>query len=288
VLRLKEVQGFSDSARAARQAGRWDDARGSLEGALARAPSSAAILAELAAVEVDRGSYETAELYARRGIQVDPADAAGHAALGAVLEARGRYRDALAAYTAAAAIDPRWAEAAGRVRDRTEAGTVPKEFRAIESAASVTRAEAAAFIGMRLEALLTTAPRRVVAVATDVRLHWAEAWILAVTGAGVMEILPNHTFQPSQQVRRDELAASLAVLIELATAGRPKELAGFRAVRPRFTDLPDAHLFYAPAALAVAAGSLSASDDGRFQPTRPVSGADFVRAIKRVQQIAGR
>jgi tetratricopeptide (TPR) repeat protein len=288
VLRLKQMQSYIDGARAARQAGRWDEARGFLESALNQAPNSAAILAELAGVERERGSLDTAEVYARRAVEVDANDAAGHAAVGAVLEARARNREALAAYTTAAAIDPRWNVAVTRLRERIETAAVPKEFRDIDSAPTVSRGEAAAFIGMRLERLVAAAPRRVVAVATDVRQHWAEPWILAVTGAGIMEILPNHTFQPGQPVRRDELAASLAVLVELAVADRPQELASWRAVRPAFADLPEAHLFYKPAALAVASGTMAIGEDGRFNATRPVTGADFVRAMKRIQQIAGR
>jgi tetratricopeptide (TPR) repeat protein len=288
VLRLKEIQSFIDRARTARQAGRADEARGLLEQALNRAPLSVAILTELAAVETERGSLETAELYAKRAISIDAKDAGGHAALGVVQEARGRYKEALAAYAAAAAIDPRWSDAVSRVRDRSESGSIPKEFRDLESAATVTRAEAAAFIGMRLDKLLASAPRRVFAVATDVRQHWAEPWIFAVTGAGVMEIFPNHTFQPAQLVRRDELAASLATLVEIAAASRPQELTAWQQVRPKFADLPEAHLFYRPAALAVASGALALGDDARFNPTRPVSGPDFVRAIRRIQEIAGR
>jgi tetratricopeptide (TPR) repeat protein len=286
VLRLKEMQSFIDGARAARQAGRYDEARGLLERAQNRAPTSAAILAELAAVETDRRSFGPAEAYARRAIEVDVNDASGHAALGAVFEARGQYRDALAAYTRAASIDSRWNDAVTRVRERTEAGLVPTEFKDLEAAATVTRAEAAAYIGTRLERLLAAAPRRVLAVATDVRQHWAEPWILTVTGAGVMEILPNHTFQPAQSVRRDEMAAILAALVELALNDRSKELVSLRAVRPRFADLSEVHLFYPPAALAVASGTMTIGEDARFNPTRPVTGADFVRAIRRIQQIA--
>jgi hypothetical protein len=103
-----------------------------------------------------------------------------------------------------------------------------------------------------------------------------------------MEIFPNHTFQPAQLVRRDELAASLATLVEIAAARRPKELASWKQVRPKFADLPEMHLFYPPAALAVASGTMSIGEDARFNATRPVSGPDFVRAIKRIHEIAGR
>ena len=79
------------------------------------------------------------------------------------------------------------------------------------------------------------------------------------------------------------------MLVELAlTTDRAKELVSWRAVRPRFADLPEVHLFYPPAALAVASGTMTVGEDARFNPTRPVSGADFVRAVRRIQQIAGR
>jgi tetratricopeptide (TPR) repeat protein len=260
VLQLRETQGFIDGARVAGGEGRPDEARVLLDRALVRAPSSASILGAIAALEAARGRLDEAELYARRAVQIDPGNAEAQAALAVVADSR----------------------------DPARSGGVPKEFRSIGSAPSVTRGEAAAFMGLRLERLLAGAPRRVTAVVTDINQHWARPWILTVTSAGVMDVLPNHTFLPAQPMRRDELAASLAALVDLAAAGRPADLDRWKTSRPSFTDVPDGHLFYPAVALAVACGALSASDDGRFQPARPVTGAEFVRAVTRVQAIAGR
>ncbi len=288
VLRLKAIERLVSEAQAARRAGRTAEAIGLLERALVRSPTSVAILRELASAEAEAGQLEAAERHARRALQVDPTDPASHAALGAVSEARGRLADAIEAFTNAAALDGRFAGELERVRSRADFGGLPKDLSRLADATSVTRAEAAAYMGVRLERLLLASPRRVVPLATDVRHHWAEPWILTVTAAGVMDILPNHTFQPSRPVRRDELAAALSVLIETALAGRPGDLAHWKAARPRFADVPDGHFFYANAALAVTAGAMTSAADGRFQPTQPISGADFVRAIGRIDDLIGR
>jgi tetratricopeptide (TPR) repeat protein len=259
VLRLTEAQSFIDGARRAREAGRPDEARTLLDRALGRAPSSASILAEIASLEVSRGRLDEAELYARRALQLEAGNARAQTALAEVAEAR----------------------------DRAAYAHLPAAFRQIGSAASVTRGEAAAFIGIRLDRLVASAPSTVTLVITDTRQHWAEPWILAVTARGIMDVQPNHTFQPARPVRRDELAATLAVLVELAAASRPADLERWKSSRPPFADVPAGHLFYEPAALAVACGALAA-DDGQFQPARAATGAEFVRAIARIQSIAGR
>ena len=57
---------------------------------------------------------------------------------------------------------------------------------------------------------------------------------------------------------------------------------------PRFADLPPANVFYASAALAATAGVLPADAGGRFEPTRPVTGAELDAAVRRVAELSGR
>jgi len=290
LLRFKEVQTLIGSAQRARQAGRLDEAQGLLERALTMSPSSAVIFRELAAVELARGSLDAAEAHARRAIELDANDAEAHAALGAVLEKRERYRDAAAEYSRAATIDPRpaWKERSDALREKANTSAIPAEFRDLPNAATVSRAQVAALIGTRLEAVIDRAPKRAAAVATDVRDHWAEPWILPVTQAGIMEILPNHTFQPASTVRRADLARVVTQLLTIVGADRQIDLARWKAARPRFADLPASNLFYNAAALAVTSGAMDTRQGDRFLPTQPVSGAELVAAIDRIEQLAGR
>jgi hypothetical protein len=158
----------------------------------------------------------------------------------------------------------------------------------LASAATVNRAQVAALVGIRLEALIRAAPKRVTGVATDVPGHWAAEWILPVTQAGVMDVFPNHTFQPGAQVRRGDLAQIVSQLLRLAAGARPAELTKWKSARPAFADLPRTHLQYPAAALAVAAGAMTAGPGDRFAATRPATGQDLTAAIDRIEKIAGR
>ena len=289
VLRLRIVQSQVEASRRDRDAGRLEDAQSGLERALAVAPDNAVLLRELAVVETARGSFDPAEAHARRSIQLDAGDPDALAALGAVLEAKERYRDAADAFAKANALDPRpaWRDRAESLKNKALAASIPPEYRSIPTAPTVTRAQVAAMIGLRLDEVISRAPKRVTAVATDVRNHWAAEWIVKVTQAGVMEVYPNHTFQPTATLRRSDLARIVSQLLALAATKRPEELARWKAARPKFSDVPPTHVAYAFVALAVTSGAMTADND-RFGLTLPATGADLVAAISRIDQIAGR
>jgi len=288
VLRLRAVQAELSAAATARHAGRFDEAQAALDRARVMSPDSGIVLRELARVESARGAFDAAEEHARKAVTLDPGDAEAHAVLGEVLEAHGRLRDAATAFSRAASLDPRpeWRDRADALNSRAAFNELPAEYRAIPSSQSVTRGQLAALIGMRLESALARAPRRVTVVLTDVRSHWAAAWILPVTRAGLMDPMPNHTFQPGTVVRRSDLAQIVWRAIQVLGA-RPADVARWRAARPSLADVPRTHLASAAIASAVASGAMSATEDGRFQPGRPVTGAEAIAALARLEQIVG-
>jgi tetratricopeptide (TPR) repeat protein len=288
LVKFRQVQTLIDTGRRARLARRYEEARVALGGALVLAPTSAIILRELALNDLADGELVGAEAHARRAVQLDGAEADAHAILATVLQARERWRDAAAEWDRAVGLEsrPEWRGKSAELRDRADKAGLPAEYRALPTATTVSRALAAAYLGIKLEALLDMAPRRPAGVATDIRSHWASTWILQVTQTGVMEILPNHTFQPGSTVRRGELAQIVGRLVALV-ADRPGELATWRAARPRLSDLPAANVFYKPAAFAIASGAMAAVGF-RFEATRPATGEELISAIARVEQLARR
>ena len=289
LLQFRELQALIETGQRARQAGRHQEAIAAFQRALERSPTSRAILRELALTERDAGMLDAAEAHARGALAADDRDAETHVLLSTVLERQNRVVDAAAAMDRAVSLDPRpdWRDRRDALNKKAEYERVPVEVRELSTAESVTRAQAAAYIGIHLEAMLARAPRRVAAVATDVRNHWASSWILTVTQAGVMDVFPNHTFQPSNAVRRGDLARIVLQLAQLAPRSQQAEVARWRNVRPRFADLPAGNLFYPAAAFAVAAGAMSPEGD-RFDHTRPATGQEFAAAIARVAQMTGR
>lgn len=290
VLRLRVVQAQLSRATAARSAGQWDEAQVALERALAMVPDSAVVLRELALVEIARGAFDAAETHARRSLTLDPGDAETHAVLATVLEAHGRFRDAADALSRAGALDPRaeWRDRQAALVSRADFDALPAEYRAIPSATSVTRAQLAAMLGIRLREALARAPRRVTVVLTDIRSHWAAPWILPVIRTGWMESFPNHTFQPSAFVRRADLAQAVWRAAQDLGAGQPQELARWAASRPALRDVPRGHLAYPAIAGALASGAVGMGDTDRFEPGRPVTGSEIVAAIARLEQLVNK
>lgn len=290
LLRFRTIQASLSSGQQARAAGRHDEAVAHFERALAQSPESTMILGELTRSEIALGRFDQAERHARRSMQIEPREADWQALLGDVLEARGDLLAAAEAYGRADLLEPdeSFSNRGRELRERAELAALPESFRNLTSATSITRADVAAFVGLQLRELVASAPARVTTVATDIRTHWASSWILPVTRAGIMTVFPNHTFQPAAVVRRGDLASVMAVLVQLAGAGRKTELAKWQVARPRFADLAVSNVFYRPSALVSAAGVMAPDAEGRFSPTRPATGAELEQAVRRIAAIAGR
>jgi tetratricopeptide (TPR) repeat protein len=288
-LRFRSIAELVSQAHTARQDGRLDDARAAWERALQASPDSAFLYRELAATERQSGQLDRAAEHAETARKLDDRDAATYALIGEIEEARGRLREAVASYRQVRTLSGR-TDLDARITDlerRLAFAGMPEAFRAIPAAPRVTRADLAALLGARLEQWIAQVPPASAGLVTDVRDHWAQRWILAVTRAGIMEVYPNHTFQPADLVQRADLAGVVSRTLTLLTraggaAPRVSEM------RPVFTDLPPEHASYPAAALAVAAGVIPNGPENAFQPTRPISGAEAVAAVDRLEAMVGR
>jgi len=124
-------------------------------------------------------------------------------------------------------------------------------------------------------------------VITDTRGSWAVPWIMSVTRAGVMEVYPNHTFQPAAVVRRGDLADAASRVLSLIAAEKPALAQSWRSAKRQFADVPPAHLSYPAASAAVEAGVMEPLADGSFQLSRLVTGAEAMAAVKKLEDLAG-
>jgi tetratricopeptide (TPR) repeat protein len=290
VLRFQGLQGGVAGARKAAADGRLADARAAYLEAIRASPQSPFLYRELAAVERREGQLPEALERIEKAIELDPNDARSFVVLADVYESMGDLEKAAAALTSAAALEPSTAldERIEALRARLAFDALPVEFRMIEQATTVTRAQLAALIGIQLDALVKRAPRRNTAVITDTRGNWAAQWILPVARAGFMEVYLNHTFQPSATVRRGDLAVAVSSILQVIAAENPRLGASWRNARRKFPDLPPGHLSHAAASMAVEAGVMQPVEDEAFQLSRPVTGAEAVAAIKRLEDLAER
>ncbi|MCU1383526.1 MAG: hypothetical protein JWL71_2223 [Acidobacteria bacterium] len=289
VLKFRTVEQGLGRAREAARAGRLDEAAQAYTTAIASSPDSAFLYRELAGVERQKGDNAAALEHFGKAAALDPGDAKTLAQIGELLEAGGDFDGAAKAYADALAIEPN-ADLERRIeeaRARTALARLPAEYRAIDQAPQITRAELAALIAVRLGSILSSSRRADAALITDVRNHWAATWIMQVARAGVMEPFANHAFQPRAVVHRTDLAQAVARLLAQIAARNPGRAKAWDTARLKFADLSPGHLAYPAASIAVASGVMKTSAENSFQPSRIVTGADAVETIGRVETLAG-
>ena len=251
---------------------------GDEEGALAKYDKALEAAPELADVRVAAADLRLRHEDPAGAAAVLEADPTGDRAvllrLGEVLTGLQAYDRALEAYRRILARDPSDAEAARRSREAQDALDMlrmPEEFRRIPGLARISRADLAALVAVRVPALARVASREP-KVAVDISGSWAREHIVAALALDIMDVYPNHTFQPGGMVRRGDLARAVARVLELLRPLRPPV--------PVITDMARSNIYYDSAVRAVGAGLMTLTPEGAFEPWRPVSGREALDVIE--------
>ena len=141
---------------------------------------------------------------------------------------------------------------------------MPEEYQRIPAAPRISRADLAALVAVKVPQLAKVATREP-KVAIDISGSWAREHIARVLALDIMDVYPNHTFQPGAMVRRGDLARAAARVLDLFRAAlgqRPPPPPTWRP--PTSTTTPRCGWW--------ARASWSLTPDGAFEPWRPVTG----------------
>ena len=287
VLRFRSQQEDITEARQFAASNRLNEARAAYLSLIETSPSSAFLLREIADVERRAGNTEIALEYAAKAAQLEPDEPRGHVLLGELYEARGDTAKAADAFTTAATLQPdlNLTDRIELLRTRAAFEAMPAEYRSIETAPTVTRAQLAALLAVRLGDVLAKARAVNAVVITDTRGSWAAPYILSVTRAGVMEVYPNHTFQPDAIVRRGDLAEAASNVLEIIASRNPRLGDTWRDRQHKFADVGPRHLRYPAVALVVEAGVMAPHRDGAFNLSQPVSGPEAIAAVAKLEEL---
>jgi tetratricopeptide (TPR) repeat protein len=288
-LRLSTIDLLVEEARQARQRGELDRARDVWTRAVQAAPESGFMYRELAGVERQLGRLDDARAHAQTAIRLDDRDAAAHVLVAEIESARGDANAALAAWRRAQEVDPRtdYRPRIVEIERRLALAALPEAYRAIAGSERVSRGDLAALVGVALERWLPGAGAGTAPLVTDVRGHWAQRWILQASAAGLMEVYPNHTFQPGATVRRSDMADLVQRTLDRVAALNPS-ISRPQSAPTTFSDLPSSHASYPAAALAVGTGVMQADSGQIFAPQRSVTGAEAAAIIDRLAAMVRR
>ena len=277
-VRLQATARRVAAAEEALRAGDTPLAIAEYRAALDAAPEVSGLRLELARLLLDSGDPEGAaavlEADAREDRQV-------MLRLGEVLIGLQEYPRALDVYRRLLARDPRDAEAqqrAAEVRDARELLRMPEEYRRIPAAPRISRAELAALIAVKVTALARVTQREP-RVAVDISGSWAREHIATVLALDILDVYPNHTFQPGATVRRGDVARAVGRVLDL--------LRWPPSPGPRPADMAPTHLLYDQVARVVGAGLMDLGPSGAFEPWRPVPGREAVDVVEALARLVG-
>lgn len=175
------------------------------------------------------------------------------------------------------ADDAEGAALLARIRERRAFLALPEPLRAIGEATRITRAELAALVVERVESLKSRKPVAAGEVASDLSRTWARPQVLRALELALMDVYPNHTFQPSGVVRRGELAVVAARVLDLVGWGR--------AEGPAPKDMSPSHLQYGAVVRVLGAGVMQNAPSGAFEPWRIVSGAEAKAVVEALARL---
>jgi tetratricopeptide (TPR) repeat protein len=150
-------------------------------------------------------------------------------------------------------------------------------FHEIRSAESITREQLAALLVRYFPQLMEL--RQTPQIVTDVQNSWASSEIRTVVGVGLIDPLPNHTFEPSTMVTRGDLALTMGRLMRLLKVSpeTPQPIAA--------PDLASTSALYPEAQLVLGSGVMALQDSGSFNVSGVVSGKEAVRSAETLNRI---
>lgn len=275
-LKLQVTERHIAAAREAVGVGDDETAVQEYRAALEVAPELAEMRLALAELEVADGDTAAA-------VETLRGDPSGNREvqlrLGQVLLGRGEYEEARTVYRERLATDPADEEARQGARTAQEAldfQAQPEEYRQIASLERATRADLAALLAVKVVALQRLSPSEA-PLAVDISGSWARESIATVVGLGMMEVYPNHTFEPRATVRRADLARALSrALVRLGWRG---------GVGAEPTDMRPSHLDHDAVRRVVGAGLMELGPDGQFEPWRPVGGREATEVVEALSRL---
>ena len=229
------------------------------------------------------------EQYYRQALNIVPKDPTLHGRLADLLAKENKTEEAAAERRAAEELTPRRvarARAADDVKsdnleDLGRWGNNIEVFHQIRNAEAVTREQFAILIIRYFPQV--TEFRQNPQILTDTQDSPARSEIQTVVGIGLIDPMPNHTFEPSTPLTRGDLGTALARLSRLLSLSPA-------SVRPiAAPDLAPTNAQYPEVQLVLGYGLMTLEDSGRFNVSGLVSGREAVRSadqlLRTFQQI---
>lgn len=155
---------------------------------------------------------------------------------------------------------------------------LPSQYDTIPTTSAITKEQMSAVLAIKLKDHLDVQNSNP-PIITDVATSWAQKYILQMTSLGLMEVYPNHTFQPKRTVTRVEMAE---ILLRIITYLEEKGYTFIQQIPPQrivIEDVSPDNLYYQPIKKILSYDIMSLSQDKKFHPNFHITGQEAIQLI---------
>ena len=155
---------------------------------------------------------------------------------------------------------------------------LPSRYNSIPSSESVSKEEIAALLAVKFKGIadeISGTPPIII----DISTSWASKFILQMTSIGILDIYPNHTFQPKKIVSRAEMAEILLRFINYLEKKGFKFIQQIPPDKIEISDVSSHNYYYQPIIQILSYNIMELSLDRSFNPDISLSGQEAMKLM---------
>jgi len=193
----------------------------------------------------------------------------------------GELKKSLVLYEELSEKDPSNTEIQQRletIKNRLGIFKLPSQYDSIQFSEAVSKEEIAALLSVKFKNIIDE-PKGKPPIIIDISTSWASQFILHTASMGILDVYPNHTFQPKKVITRAEMAEVLFRLVEHL---KRKEYSFIQQIPPdriQIADVSPGNYYYRPILLIISYDIMDLSRDRKFNPDQAVSGQEAIRLV---------
>lgn len=280
-LKTRKTEEVLTEAAAALAAGDKEKSKETYLKALYFSPKSTQAHLALAEIYRKENEFQNALIHLKAATSNEPENLEISKNYAETLYQAQQYTRSLEIYEKLSKFDPENTEFRDRIKslhNKLGIFELPSQYESIASSEAITHEETAALLGVKLKGIMeevTSKPPIIIDIATS----WASKFILQMTFLGILDIYPNHTFQPKKIVIRAEMADILLRLIRYLEKKEYKFIHQIPPDRIQISDISKQNYYYQPIIQSISYGIMDLYPDRTFKPDIPVSGQEFIRVL---------
>lgn len=271
---LGEAQAFSAS-------GQTEKSKASYLKALFYSPTSVPAHSALAHIYREENNLASALVHLKAANTYDPENTEILQLYGEVLFDQQNYKESLKIYEKLNTILPDNSQIHERleaIKNRLGIFDLPSQFDTIQDLEAITKENMAAVLGVKFKDILQD-PSQKPPIIVDIATSWASKFILQTATLGLLDVYPNHEFQPQKVISRAEMAEILIRLIVLLEEKGYKFIQHIPIDRIKIADVTPSNFYYQPILTIVSYDIMALASDQTFKPDTPVSGQEAIKLL---------